>query len=118
MRSAYICAEYLVVLPSDHALFLTSEILQKSVYRSEMASTKEPAVATLQSLVLLPAFCGPVKLSQIVKLYVEYGASLSMHNKSLTPLLKSIAKRVSSSVMLQVLYQLRPNLSEGNTRVG
>jgi len=59
-----------------------------------------------------------VELSRIVKLYVEYSASLSMHSNSLTPLLKSIAKRVSSGVMLQVLYELWPNLSKENTKVG
>ncbi|KAL4062956.1 hypothetical protein V8B97DRAFT_2026593 [Scleroderma yunnanense] len=85
--------------------------------KTQLASTKEPALATLQTLLSsLPAFYGTVELTQIVKLYTEYSSTLSIPSNPLTPLVKSIAKRAASGIVLQVLDEFWPKLSKGQTK--
>lgn len=77
------------------------------------------ALETLQSLsTSLPSFYGAAELTRIVDLHIEYSAALAPSSDSnlLASLIKSIAKRASSDILLPVLYQLWPSLGKRQTK--
>jgi len=72
-------------------------------------------ISTLQGLVsTLPAFYGAAELSSIVKLHLEYSATLS---GPMTGLMKAIAKKIPSNMLLLVLCDLWPNLEKSQKKV-
>lgn len=72
------------------------------------------AIATLQGLVsTLPAFCGAAELRDIVKLHLEYSVTL---NGLMTGLMKAIAKKIPSNMLLPVLCDLWPNLEKSQKK--
>ncbi|KAH7908681.1 hypothetical protein BJ138DRAFT_1128268 [Hygrophoropsis aurantiaca] len=77
------------------------------------------ALKILHGLLLsLPSFYGELELTQLITLYLEYCATESQDN-TLLALLKAVAKRVPSKVLLPAMYDLWPSISKApeNTNV-
>ena len=84
----------------------------------ELADVGEAALATLQSLLSsLPAFYGAPELTEIARLYVDYSATSITQNNPLTGLSKTISKKVSTEVLLPVMYTLWPSMDKAQTKV-
>jgi U3 small nucleolar RNA-associated protein 10 len=74
----------------------------------------DDAISTLQGLVsTLPAFYGAAELKDIVQLHLDYSVTL---NGPMTGLMKAIAKKIPSNMLLPVLCDLWPNLEKSQKK--
>jgi U3 small nucleolar RNA-associated protein 10 len=91
-----------------------TSVLQEGLSGKIPQSSVDGTISTLQGLVsTLPAFYGAAELSSIVKLHLEYSATLS---GPMTGLMKAIAKKIPSNMLLLVLCDLWPNLEKSQKK--
>ncbi|KAG1896221.1 uncharacterized protein F5891DRAFT_1054817 [Suillus fuscotomentosus] len=91
-----------------------TSVLQEGLSGKTAQTPVDGAIATLQGLVsTLPAFCGAAELRDIVKLHLEYSVTLS---GLMTGLMKAIAKKIPSNMLLPVLCDLWPNLEKSQKK--
>ncbi|KAG2363636.1 hypothetical protein BDR07DRAFT_1471237 [Suillus spraguei] len=91
-----------------------TSVLQEGLSGKMAQSSVDGAISTLQGLVsTLPAFYGAAELSDIVKLHLEYSVTL---NGPMTGLMKAVAKKIPSNMLLPVLCDLWPNLKKSQKK--
>ncbi|KAG2151035.1 uncharacterized protein EDB93DRAFT_318060 [Suillus bovinus] len=89
-------------------------VLQEGLSGKMAQSQVDGAIATLQGLVsTLPAFYGAAELRDIVKLHLDYSVTSS---GLMTGLMKAIAKRIPSNMLLPVLCDLWPSLEKSQQK--
>ncbi|KAG1852147.1 hypothetical protein DFJ58DRAFT_791745 [Suillus subalutaceus] len=91
-----------------------TSVLQEGLSGKMAQSSVDGTISTLQGLVsTLPAFYGAAELRGIVKLHLEYSVTL---NGPMTGLMKAIAKKIPSNMLLPVLCDLWPDLEKSQKK--
>ncbi|KAG1775600.1 hypothetical protein EV702DRAFT_421745 [Suillus placidus] len=91
-----------------------TSVLQEGLSGKMAQTSVDGAISTLQGLVsTLPAFYGAAELRDIVKLHLEYSVTSS---GPMTSLMKAIAKKIASNMLLPVLCDLWPDLEKSQKK--
>lgn len=95
--------------------------LTSLVHRSNSETGSEivgNALSVLQRLLVsIPTFWGREELTQVVRLYTERYTASNTQLQTMTPLIKSIAKRAPAKILLPTLYELWPSINASSRPV-